>query len=307
MRSADEHEPMAALAARHGLRPALARPRIGAYLRQVWHRRHFTLEYASSRNAARYTGSPIGRLWQVLTPLLNAAIYYVMFGVILGGRVGIEDYPAFLLTGMFVFTFTQRSIATSAKSISGNLSLIRALHFPRVSLPISCVIQELQQLCYSMGVLAVLLVLTGQFPTWHWLLLPVLLALQTMFNLGAGLVVARLGSSMRDINQLLPFVTRAWLYSSGVFFSIQDKAVGHPTAGNGWSGANLPQWVADLMYLNPAASFMEAAREILMTGYRDAPYAGPPWIWASCAGWAVLMLLFGLWYFWRAEASYGRG
>ncbi len=47
------------------------------------------------------------------------------------------NYPAFLLTGMFVFTYTQRRCTAGAKSISGNLSLIRALHFPRAALPLA--------------------------------------------------------------------------------------------------------------------------------------------------------------------------
>ncbi|NRQ39286.1 ABC transporter permease [Nonomuraea sp. NN258] len=292
-------EPLAKLAERYGLRRSIARPRFPVYVRQLWERRHFILTYATSRNVSKYSSSALGQLWQVLTPLLNAAIYYLMFGLILGGDNGIVNYPAFLLTGMFVFTYTQRTVAAGAKSISGNLSLIRALHFPRASLPLAYTIQELQQLAISMGVLLVLVVVTGEMPTWYWLMIPVVLLLQTMFNVGAGLVMARLGSSMRDLNQLLPFITRTWLYASGVFFSIQDKVVG---------SAKLPQWVADAMYLNPAASYIEWMRELLIPTYN--PHGGhhpPTMVWVSCVFWAVFALCFGFWYFWRAEERYGRG
>ncbi|MFC5833927.1 ABC transporter permease [Nonomuraea insulae] len=292
-------EPLAKLAKRYGLRRAIARPRFPVYLRQLWQRRHFILTYATSRNTSKYSSSALGQLWQVLTPLLNAAIYYVMFGLILGGKGNIENYPAFLLTGMFVFTFTQRTVTAGAKSISGNLSMIRALHFPRASLPLAYTIQELQQLAISMGVLFVIVIATGEWPTWFWLMLPVVLSLQTMFNIGAGLVVARLGATMRDLNQLLPFITRTWLYASGVFFSIQEKVV---------TSAELPQWVANVMYLNPAASFIEWMREILITSHN--PQYGhhpPPMVWMSCVFWAVFALGFGFWYFWRSEERYGRG
>ncbi|MEV4571170.1 ABC transporter permease [Nonomuraea sp. NPDC049419] len=292
-------EPLAKLAKRYGLRRAIARPRFPVYLRQLWERRHFILTYATSRNVSKYSSSTLGQLWQVLTPLLNAAIYFLMFGLILGGGKGIENYPAFLLTGMFIFTFTQRTVTAGAKSISGNLSLIRALHFPRASLPLAYTIQELQQLAISMGVLLVLVVVTGETPTWFWLMIPVVLALQTLFNIGAGLIVARLGATMRDLNQLLPFITRTWLYASGVFFSIQDKVVG---------SAELPQWVANVMYLNPAASFIEWMREILIHSYRpEFGHHPPPMVWMSCVFWAVFALGFGFWYFWRSEERYGRG
>jgi teichoic acid transport system permease protein len=286
-------EPLAKLAERYGLRRAIARPRFTVYLRQLVERRHFILTYATSRNVSKYSSSALGQLWQVLTPLLNAAIYYVMFGIVLGGRDGVENYPAFLLTGIFVFTYTQRSVTAGAKSISSNLSLIRALHFPRAALPFAYTIQELQQLAISMGVLVIIVFITGEVPTWYWLMIPVVLVLQTMFNVGAGLVMARIGASMRDLNQLLPFITRTWLYASGVFFSIQDKVV---------DAAGLPQWVATAMYLNPAASYIEWMRDIFIEKHTP-----PPMVWASCVFWAVFALGFGFWYFWRAEERYGRG
>ncbi|MCK2215908.1 ABC transporter permease [Actinomadura sp. ATCC 31491] len=284
---------LAELARRHGLRPAVARPSLTVYLRQLWQRRHFILTYATSRNVSKYSGSALGQLWQVLTPLLNAAIYYVMFGLILGGSHGVRNYPAFLLTGMFVFTYTQRTVTAGAKSVSGNLSLIRALHFPRASLPLAYAIQELQQLAVSMGVLLVIVLITGEPITWFWLVIPVVLVLQTMFNVGAGLVMARVGASMRDLNQLLPFVMRTWLYASGVFFVIHDKVV---------KSAGFPEWVATVMYLNPAASYIEFMRDLLIS--RHTP---PELVWLSCLCWAVAALAGGFWYFWRAEDRYGRG
>ncbi|GAA1769621.1 ABC transporter permease [Nonomuraea bangladeshensis] len=291
--TAPESGSLAELARKHGLRPAIARPRFPAYLRQLWERRHFILTYATSRNVSKYSGSALGQLWQVLTPLLNAAIYYVMFGLILGGSKNIPNYPAFLLTGMFVFTYTQRTVTAGAKSISGNLSLIRALHFPRASLPLAYTIQELQQLAVSMGVLLVIVLITGEPISWFWLMVPVVLLLQTMFNIGAGLIMARLGASLRDLGQLLPFIMRTWLYASGVFFAIHDKVVG---------SAGLPEWVATAMYLNPAASFIEFMRDLLLT--RHTP---PSMVWLSCLCWAVVTLVGGFWYFWRAEDRYGRG
>jgi teichoic acid transport system permease protein len=285
-------EPLAELAVRYGLKRAIARPSLPAYLRQLWDRRHFVYTYATSRNVSKYSGSMLGQLWQVLTPMLNAGIYFLMFGVILGARGDVENYPAFLITGMFIFTFTQRSVTGGAKSISGNLSLIRALHFPRAALPLAYTIQELQQLAISMGVLVVVVLLTGEPITWLWLLLPVALLLQMMFNVGASLVLARIGATARDMNQLLPFIMRTWLYTSGVFFAIGPKV----------EQAGLPPLIADILYANPAAAYIEFVRDLLIEGHEPRP-----WIWIACVFWAVFALLVGFWYFWRAEERYGRG
>lgn len=285
-------ESLAELAARYGLRRAIARPSLPTYLYQLWDRRHFILTYATSRNVSKYSGSVLGQLWQVLTPMLNAGIYYLMFGVILGARDDVPNYPAFLITGMFIFTFTQRSVSGAAKSISGNLSLIRALHFPRAALPLAYTIQELQQLAISMGVLAVVIVLTGEPVTVLWLMIPVALLLQLMFNVGAGLVLARIGATARDMNQLLPFIMRTWLYTSGVFFAIGSRV----------EKAGMPPLIADILYANPAAAYIEFMRDLLIPGHEPRP-----WIWMACVFWAVFALVVGFWYFWRAEERYGRG
>ncbi len=84
--------------------------------------------------------------------------------------MGQDVYVPFLVTGVFVFTFTQTSVMSGVRSISGNLGLVRALHFPRAALPISLALQQLQQLLYSMIVLFVIVVAFGSYPSPSWLL-----------------------------------------------------------------------------------------------------------------------------------------
>ncbi|WP_283139036.1 ABC transporter permease [Rhizohabitans arisaemae] len=293
---------LAQLAEHHGLKRAIARPAIGPYLHQLWERRHFIRTYATSRNISKYSDSMLGQLWQVLTPLLNAAIYFVMFGIILGTQGDVDNFAAFLITGMFVFTYTQRSVMGGSRAIASNLSLIRALHFPRAALPLAYTLQEFQQLIVSMAVLMVIIPITGETPTFYWLLVPVALALQTLFNMGAGLAMARVGATLRDVSQLLPFIMRTWLYASGVFFSIPSRL----------KQAHAPEWVSWILEFNPATVFIDLMRGLLITSYRvPKPGYGPPpdmtRIWLFALFWAVFALVVGFWYFWRAEERYGRG
>ena len=146
----------AALAERYGLTKSSLRPPLGAYLRELWSRRQFVVSYARARTYAMYAGARLGSLWQVLTPLLNAAVYYLAFGVLLGTKNGIDNYVAFLLSGIFVFTYTQRCMTEGSRSLALNLSLIRTLHFPRATLPLAYVLNELNQMLVSMGILLVI-------------------------------------------------------------------------------------------------------------------------------------------------------
>lgn len=278
------------LAARHGLAQSGARPSLFEYIRQLWGRRYFISQYARARNEAKYTATALGQVWQILTPLLNAAVYYLIFGVLINTRRGVPNYIAFLVVGVFIFTYTQSALLGGSRSISGNLGLVRALHFPRATLPLASTIMELQQLFVAIPVLCAIVLVTGEPITWQWLLLIPALFLQTMFNSGLGLIFARATSQMRDVEQLLPFAIRTWMYASGIFFVIPQFARDAPIA------------VKVVLEGNPAYVYIEIVRGALMTSHQTQWF-----VWPLALFWGVSTLIVGFVYFWRAEERYGRG
>ena len=322
-------EPLAELAARHNLKPSSERPPVLAYLRNLWRRLNFIMAFATARNIAMYTEARLGQLWQVLTPLLNAGVYYFIFGIILGTNRGIPDFVSFLVTGVFIFNFTQRAFISSSSVITNSLPLIRALQFPRASLPLAYVVIELQQMLLSMGVLVVIVLAAGEPLTWYWLLVIPALLLQTIFNVGVGLTVARAGAQVSDFSQLLPFLLRTWMYMSGVLFSTLTLA------NTGFGKAH--HEIVALLQLNPAALYITLVRDALLKTQRESqpgakpfdaakcaqwvhfpktdlfnsahchPITNPDHYWYYAIGWAVLAVVVGFFYFWRAEAKYGRG
>jgi teichoic acid transport system permease protein len=316
-------QPLAEFAAAHGLRPAAERPAIGPYLTSLWVRRNFILAFATARNIAMYTEARLGQLWQILTPLLNAGVYFLVFGEVLHISRGIPNYLDFLVTGVFVMNFTMRAFIAPSTVITESLPLIRALRFPRAALPLAYVMIELEQMLLSMVVLAVILVCTGEPITWYWLLAIPALLLQTMFCIGAGLCTARLGAGVNDFSQLLPFLMRTWMYLSGVLYNIQTLDIA-------------PRFIA-LLQINPAAIYITLMRDALMVTQRQSQPGAQPYNKLKCAtwkqspklhldwsaycrpitdpnhywyygiAWAVLALVVGFYFFWRAEAQYGRG
>ena len=57
-----------------------------------------------------------------------------------------------------------------------------------------------------MVVLVGIVLVTGEPLTWQWLLLVPALTLQTVFNTGLAMVMARLGAKLSDLKQVMPFV-----------------------------------------------------------------------------------------------------
>jgi teichoic acid transport system permease protein len=275
------------LAMQHGLLNASKIPGLGEYIKSTWRRKDFIAELADARSTQQYSDSLLGRIWQLITPLLNAAIYFVIFGILLGTSKGIENFTAFLVTGVFVFNFMQVTVTAASASIPKNDRLIKAIHFPKMVLPLATVVQQIQQYAVSLVVLLVIVVVTGEPVTLMWITLPLVLAMQVLFTTGFALILARWGARSSDINQLLPFFTRTWRYVSGVFFSITVFT------------ASMPNAVETVLLLNPGAVYIDLVRDSLMVSESSDPV-----VWIMGAVWAVVFFVVGLVYFYRGEKKY---
>jgi teichoic acid transport system permease protein len=185
------------------------------------------------------------------------------------------------------------------------------------------VLVEFQQLLLSLLVLFAIVLGTGEPLTWYWLLLAPVMVLQATFNMGAALIMGRLGAGAQDVSQLIPFLTRIWRYFCGVMYSIASLP------------ASLPLWAKNVLQLNPAAVYISLTRYSIMATQRtNAPGAQPfnatkcaifnakkipelqaychptttiSELWLAGLGWAVVTLAVGVVFFWQAETRYGRG
>ena len=273
----------------HGLKPTGLRPSLWRYLSGIWRRRAFIWAFAWARVESTNAESKLGQFWQLINPLFSATIYYFIFGVLLQTSRGIENFVAYLVVGVFLFTLIQRSISAGASSIRTNIGLVRALHFPRAILPLSSVLEQLIAFGASLFIMVPVLLLTGEPITWSWLLFFPAVLIVVTFCMGAALLFARLAANTKDVSQILPFGLRAWMYTSGVFYSVDRFTAG------------FPEWVSTVLNLNPGAVFLEITRDALLESY-----TAPPVEWAWAAGWALGVFLIGFLVFWSDEASYGQ-
>lgn len=267
-----------------------ARPGLVDYLIQVWNYRHFIAYDAKSRVQSGNRRDRLGSAWLILNPVLNGLTYYLIFGLLLNTSRGIENFIGYLVIGIFLFQFSSRAITNGARSIQQNRAVIQAFSFPRATLPIAV---NLRELLANIPVFIVMLLIVLLIPpteeiTWKWVLIIPALALQWIFNLGVGLILARIISKVNDVVHLLSFGLRAWMYASAVFYSY-ERFIDHPT-------------LLRIVELNPLFNVLDIVRDCLL-------YAQlPSWqSWAVLTCWALGALAVGTVYFWRAEETYGRG
>ena len=194
------------------------------YLRELWRRREFAIALGLGNLKARNASTSLGLFWWILNPILLGSVYFVVFGLLFGGRRP-DDFLAYLLSGMFVFHFTAQSMTGGANSIIQNAKLLANLRFPRLLLPISTLIEALAGFLASLVVLALVVLSTQvtlgeQYLTYRLAYLPFIVVLHVVMNLGLGSFAARLAVPFRDINNLLPYLNRIWLYVSPVIWPL---------------------------------------------------------------------------------------
>jgi teichoic acid transport system permease protein len=286
-------------AAAAGLVQLGGRPPLLAYIRELWNRRAFAFELARSRFRAQNEANRLGAAWVILTPLINAAVYGFVFGILLPSKSRPQHFLPFLVVGVFTFAFFSGCFSDGAKSIIGNRGLVRTLHFPRAVLPIASVLQKLLELAAMTFVMCVIVLLSGEPPSLRWLRIFPAFFLMALFCSGVAFFAARMTIHVQDIAQLIPFITRLIFYVSGIFF-----AVGHKFSGRGE--------LTVLLKGNPLNVYITLIRDSVLT--RDRIVNGKPaegiaagmHTWEMGAVWGVILFVTGFIFFWRAEGLYGR-
>lgn len=273
------------------LRPVSGRPPLGLYLKDIWDRRFFINEEAKAKAFSGSRNMVLGNAWLLLSPLLDAAVYGLIFGVILRTSRGVEHFIPFLFIGVTFFSLTTKFLVGGAGLIQVRKNFIKAFAFPRATVVLSHALRYFYDFLpvLLMTLLAIVTFPQRVTPYWTWLWLPVILACQLLFGTGLMFLSAYLTHRIPDIKNLITYLSRLWFYCSGVFFAI-DKMVEHQTALAFWIRAN------------PMYRFLHAYRDVLL--YRhplDMATLG------LLLAWGAGVFILGFVVFWTREVAYSRG
>lgn len=281
-------------AAEYGLIQLGGRPPLKTYIREIWGRRHFAFELAKSRFRAQNEANRLGMAWVVLNPLIQAGVYGLIFGVLLQKANRPDNYVAFLTTGVFTFNYFSTCFSDGSKSLVTNRGLVRTLHFPRAVLPIATVLQKTLELGAMVIVMAIIVMFTGELPQIDWLLIIPTYAAMSLFCAGVAFLAARLTVHLRDLTQLIPFITRIIFYMSGLFYVISTQV------GDGIFGK--------ILKANPLNIYISLIRYSMLEGLRGAKNGIEitPTTWLMAFGYGAVLFVVGFIFFWQAEGLYGR-
>ena len=210
----------------------------------------------------KYKRSALGWSWSLVNPLASMAIFTVVFGVFLGVEPpvgdpsGLRAFAFFLLCGLLPWNFLSNSLTGSMGALLSNANLIKKVYFPREILVGSVIAAAAFAFVIELAVLAVALMVVGNFVL-PWLLpLLLLVALHAVFVTGVGLTFSVLNVYFRDVQHFVGILLQMWFYATPILYPISLV----PDERELW-GMTVP--VRALYELNPMVQFVEAYRDLL--------------------------------------------
>lgn len=165
----------------------------------------------------KYKNSFLGVLWSFLNPLLQIAVYAIVFPLIL--RNTQENYVIFLCAGLIPWTFFSTAISRSAFTMIENGNIIKKVYFPREILPISLVISEAVNFVISTIIILIFVLGSGLGITKYIIFYPLILLAQCLIIIGISFIVSSITVYFRDLQHFIGVALQLLFYATPIVYA----------------------------------------------------------------------------------------
>jgi lipopolysaccharide transport system permease protein len=225
----------------------------------------------------------LGPIWLFVNPIINMLLAAVIFGRLAGlGPKGVP-YPLFNYTASLMWGLFASTVHSAAGSLLDSRFLISKVYFPRLVMPLVGVLTSVFNFFISSLILVGLMVYYGHVPSLSTLVvLPLMLGAAVMCGLAVGLWWASWIVHYRDLNNILGYLMKGWMYACPVVYTVDIVPA---------------RWLP-FYHLNPMTNVVEWARWALLG--MPAPPVG---MTVLSIAFMVPLLIGGAYYFRKTERS----
>ena len=232
----------------------------GGGLGELWRARRLLWAFVFNDLKHRYVGSSIGFFWTVVTPLIELVTYTFVFH----GLMGITFHPAgnwthyalFLFCGMITWMSVSEGVTRATSVIAEHAHLIKKVNFPSIVLPAYVVLSAVLSQVIRLAVLAAGAMVVGKGLSWHFLLVPFVLCVQTMFVLGVGMALSTTQVYFRDTVHGVKAFLLVWMFLTPIFYP----------------AAAYPKEAILILQLNPIAHLVGVYHELILNQRMPHPH-----------------------------------
>ena len=165
----------------------------------------------------KYKNSVLGVLWSFLYPLLQIAVYAIVFPLIM--RSNMENYTVFVCCGLIPWNFFSTAISRSSFTMIENGNILKKVYVPREILPISVVTSEAVNFVISTIIILAFVLGTGMGLTWYVIFYPVILLIQYILLIGISLFVSSITVYFRDLQHFIGIALQLLFYATPIVYA----------------------------------------------------------------------------------------
>lgn len=246
--------------------------------------------------AVKYQSSVLGYLWSLLDPLLQAMVYWFVFGVLYHSSRSLTDphtghqlnvgYPLYIVSSIFAWMWFSSGINESTHALSSQSSLITTLQVRREIFPVARVTARAAEFIAGIPIVMIFAVIFNGSFTWRLALYPLVFVVEGLLLIGISLMMSPLNVLYRDLERITRVGTRLLMYSAPTIYPLSRVF----TPG-------VPHWIKVVYELNPLVGIIELNHGMWI------PALMPTWhvIVASICG-SLIVFMLGWWVFRRFES-----
>ncbi|MUK87368.1 teichoic acid ABC transporter permease [Ornithinibacillus sp. L9] len=208
--------------------------------------RRLSLYEIKSKNKMTY----LGLAWELINPSIQIAIYWFIFGYGIRRGQEIDGDPFFqwMLSGIIVWFFFNPAILEGSKSIYQRVKMLSKMNFPMSLIPNIIIYSKFYSHVGLIILTMIVLNFTGYPINIYYLQLPLFVFATYLFIFSLSLITSTLNTFIRDLQMLLQALLRMLLYMTPIL----------------WATFSLPDWVQNLMKINPLYYLVEGYRYSLL-------------------------------------------
>ena len=165
----------------------------------------------------KYKNSVLGILWSFLNPLLQIAVYAIVFPLIM--KSNLPNYTVFLCCGLIPWNFFSAAISRTSFTMVENGNIIKKVYFPREILPISVVTSEAINFIISTIIILAFVLGYGMGLSKFLIFYPLVLLVQYVLLIGISFIVSSVTVYFRDLQHFIGIALQLLFYATPIVYA----------------------------------------------------------------------------------------
>lgn len=245
-------------------------------LKEQWLHIDLIIQLSLFEVKSKYKMHYLGALWQILNPFLQIGIYWLVFGLGIRGGAPVGDTPfhLWLIAGIVPWLFIGPTVTQASNSVYSKVNVVSKMKFPLSVLPSIKIMENAFTLFIMLIITVFIFLVNGVFSGLYLLQLLYYLFCLYVLIFGITLLLSTLTTIIRDIQSMIQSIMRMMLFVLPIV----------------WNVENLPDFMVQILKLNPFFYIIEGFRNSLLGGkwfYHDPIYM--MYFWSI----SLLILLIG--------------